>query len=108
MKNVVMVSVPLDEFQALITRSVNACLRHNETLKKIESIVKDREDKPVLATIKKSAEKLGVSQSTVRWYIESGLLETVRVGSTGRGVRIEVKKLEELAEHLKKKKTKQY
>lgn len=104
MKDLVLTSLTRQDLENIVIDCVNACLKHNATLSKVESYVESKESDQVLLTISKSAATLDVSESTIRWYIETGLLDTVRVGRTGRGVRIRYESLQKLAEHLSKKK----
>lgn len=93
MKEFVMIPIPLDEFQALLIRSVNACLRHNPTLKKVESFIEDQEqgngstsglDKSKIYTSNEAREILGISRYTEKKLNDQNVLKFSMVGGRKR------------------------
>ena len=91
MKDIVMVTMTEDEFQALIIRSVNACLRHNPTLKKVESFIEEQEtggspkrDPSKRYTSNEAREILQISRYTEGKLNNEGKLKFSMVGGRKR------------------------
>lgn len=88
-KNVVLISLPLDDLETLIIDSVNACLKGQEQ-NQIERTKPEEANPNDLLTKKEAAKLLSCSTSTIDNYARAGVLTRNYVGRSVRFSRSDV------------------
>lgn len=79
MKEMVLISIPVNDLQTLIIDAVNACLKHYSPPPQSEF-----SDLPELMTRKQAAAVIGVSLGTLDSWAKEGRLTKVRAGGIVR------------------------